>query len=68
MAILSTLCCCLPLGVVSIVHAAKVNSLYYSGNYNAAQEEADEAKEWAKCSAIVAVILYVSRVLYLCVE
>ena len=60
-AILSTLCCCLPLGIVSIVYASRVNGFYYSGNYAAAQEAADKAKNWALYSligAIVANIIY----------
>lgn len=35
-AILSTVCCCLPFGLVSIVYAAKVDSLYTSKQYEAA--------------------------------
>ena len=55
-AILSTLCCCLPLGIVSIIYASRVNGYYYSGNYAAAQEAADKAKNWALYSLIGAVI------------
>ena len=35
-AILSTLFCCLPLGIVSIVKAASVNSLWAQGQYDQA--------------------------------
>lgn len=31
-AIITTLCCCLPFGIVSIVYAAKVSSLLQSGD------------------------------------
>lgn len=43
-AIISTLCCCLPLGVVSIVFAAQANSKAEQGNYEEAQKAADKAK------------------------
>lgn len=29
LAIICTICCCLPLGIVGIVKASKVNGLYY---------------------------------------
>lgn len=58
-AILSTLLCCLPLGVVSIVYAAKVDGLYNSGDYNGAQDASNKAKQFATWSAISAVIIIV---------
>ncbi|MCC7096795.1 MAG: CD225/dispanin family protein [Thermomonas sp.] len=65
-AILSTLFCCLPLGIVSIIHAAKVDGLVAAGNYAAAQEAADKAKSWAIWAAgafVVLLILYVAFIL-----
>lgn len=58
-AILTTLFCCLPLGVVSIVYAAKVDGLWASGQYDAAREAAGKAKNWALISAGVAIALTV---------
>lgn len=60
-AILSTVLCCLPLGIVSILHATKVDNLYASGKYEEAKAEADKAKKWAIYSAVglvIFVILY----------
>ena len=45
-AILTTLCCCLPFGIVSIVYAAKVNGLVAAGDLVGAQKAADQAKTW----------------------
>lgn len=45
-AILATLCCCLPTGIVAIVYAAQVDSRWYGGNYVGAQEASDKAKLW----------------------
>ena len=56
-AILSTLFCCLPLGIVSIINAAKVNGLYQAGDYEGAQEAADNAKKYAQYGAVCGVIL-----------
>lgn len=54
-AILSTLFCCLPLGIVSIVFAAKVDGLWSAGQYDAAREAAGKAKSWALISAGVGI-------------
>lgn len=47
LAILTTLCCCLPLGIVAIVKAAKVNGLYIAGQYEAAELYAADARKWS---------------------
>lgn len=64
-AILATLFCCLPTGIVSIIHAAKVDGLAAAGNLAEAQAAADNAKKWAWYSVagwvlqIVLVVIYV---------
>jgi hypothetical protein len=55
-AILSTLLCCLPLGIVSIVYASRVSGLWAQGQYAEAQAAADTAKKWAIWSAVAGVI------------
>ncbi|MGH8992646.1 MAG: CD225/dispanin family protein [Acidimicrobiia bacterium] len=50
-AILSTVLCCLPLGIVSIVFAAQVDSKWSSGDYAGAQESSEKAKKFAVLSA-----------------
>ncbi|AWH54992.1 hypothetical protein C1924_18265 [Stenotrophomonas sp. ESTM1D_MKCIP4_1] len=63
-AILSTILCCLPLGIVSIVYAAQVNGKLAAGDTAGAQESADKAKKWAMWSAIAWLILVVLYVLF----
>ena len=58
-AILTTLFCCLPLGIVSIVHAAKVNSLLAAGDVTGAREAADKAKKWAIYAAVAGIVVFV---------
>ena len=67
LAILSTLFCCLPLGVVSIVYSARVNSLWTMGHYDAAKATARKAKKWALASVIATVALVVLYVLFVLV-
>jgi Interferon-induced transmembrane protein/zinc-ribbon domain len=45
-AIFSTVCCCLPLGIVSIVYAAQVNGKLAGGDFAGAKQSADNAKMW----------------------
>lgn len=44
--ILVTLFCCLPLGIVGIVNAVKVDTLYYAGQYDEALYRSTQAKKW----------------------
>lgn len=61
--IVTTLLCCLPLGIYSIICASRVDGLYNSGDYEGAQKAADEAKRWATYSAIAGLIIYAIAVL-----
>lgn len=51
-AILSTVLCCLPFGIVSIVYATKVDTLWYENRFNEACDAAHKAKMWALASAV----------------
>ena len=56
-AILTTIFCCLPLGIASIVFAAQVNGKYAAGDYAGAKASSDKAKQFAIWSAIVGVVV-----------
>jgi hypothetical protein len=58
-AILSTVLCCLPLGIVSIISATKVDNLWNNGQHEAAMAEAKKAKNWAIYAVIGAVVLWI---------
>jgi hypothetical protein len=58
-AILVTIMCCLPLGIVSIVYSAKVSGLWVQGRYAEAQTAADNAKKWAIIGAIAGPVIAV---------
>ncbi|MEB3980530.1 CD225/dispanin family protein [Mycobacterium sp. 663a-19] len=62
-AILTTILCCLPLGIVSIVYSTKVSGLWTQGRYAEAQAASDNAKKWAIISAVVGVAAYVIGVI-----
>jgi hypothetical protein len=58
-AILTTLFCCLPLGIVSIVKSSQVNQKWQAGDYQGAMEASEEAKTWWKRSLIFGAIAWV---------
>ncbi|MDQ1627595.1 MAG: hypothetical protein QOI54_1339 [Actinomycetota bacterium] len=56
-AILSTIFCCLPLGIASIVFAAQVNSKWSAGDVAGAQDASRKAKQFAIWSAVAGAII-----------
>ena len=55
-AILTTLFCCLPFGVVSIVYAAQVSTMVSCGNIAGAQQASDKAFKWAMAALVCGLI------------
>lgn len=62
LAIFTTLCCCLPLGIFAIIKASKVNELYALQQYEAAVATASEAKKWSLIGIGVGLVV---QILYL---
>lgn len=59
--ILVILFCCLPFGIVGLVYACKVSSLFAQGNYEDAVKASNDAGKWTKTGFFVglgAVVLY----------
>ena len=56
--IVATLLCCLPFGVVGIIFAAKVDSLYNSGRYAESVKASKNAKTWTLVAVVAALIYY----------
>jgi hypothetical protein len=59
--IIATLLCCLPLGIVAIVHAAKVDGQRMAGDIQGAQlssMKADSWGNWAIGSGLLLCVLY----------
>lgn len=63
-AILVTLFCCLPFGILGIVSASGVSSAWNSGNYAEAQRKSADAKKWSKWGLICGIIVYVLYGIY----
>ena len=65
-AILATVFCCIPFGIVSIVYAAKVDSEWALGHYDEAEAAAKTAQTWAIVSVVVplvVILLYIAVII-----
>lgn len=56
LAILATICCCIPSGIVAIFYAAKVSPAYYRGDYMAALDASSKAQLWVIISFVAGLI------------
>lgn len=66
-AILSTLFCCLPLGIVSIVFSTQVNSKWAMGDVAGARDASEKAKKFALWSALTSVVIIALYVVFIVV-
>jgi hypothetical protein len=62
-AILTTIFCCLPLGVVSIIFATQVNSKYQAGDIAGAEEASKKAKMFAMIAARIGAVVIVLAII-----
>ena len=63
-AIISTLLCCLPLGIVAIVYASKINSLQRNGDYVGAQNAAKKAKMFTIIGTVAALVISIFYIIF----
>ena len=69
-AILCTVLCCLPLGIVAIIKASSVEKLWAQGRYDEAQKAANDAKKfsiWGAIASAAGIVLYLLFLLLLVV-
>lgn len=67
-AILCTVMCCLPLGIVAIIKSTKVKELWAQGDHAGAQKAADDAKKysiWGAGIGVLFIVLYVIFALFI---
>ncbi len=57
-AIITTVCCCTPLGIVAIIYAANIKNAYYRGDYMKAVRNSNRAQAWI-IAAIVLGLIYI---------
>ena len=57
--ILVTLLCCIPFGIVGIINATKVETLWNSGQRDAAIKASQDAGKWVRIGFFVGIAVYV---------
>lgn len=55
-AVLATICCCLPAGVVAIVFSSSVSSKYFARDYKGARRASRNAEIWIIVSIVAGII------------
>lgn len=59
LAILTTICCCIPFGIYAIILSCKVDDLYNAGEYERAKMAAADSRKWSVIGIIISSIFYV---------
>jgi len=65
LAIITTILCCLPAGIVSIVYASQVNTKYNAGDYEGAEKSSKNAKTWWIVALIVGLVIVIAYALFI---
>jgi hypothetical protein len=66
-AIITTILCCLPFGIVSIIYAAQVNSKWAAGEVTGALQSSKNAKTWAWVSfgaGLLGLVIWIALVAF----
>ena len=66
LAIITTIFCCLPLGIVSLAYSIQVNTELFNNNYELAKLYSKKAKFWGILALVLGIIIlgiYVSIIL-----
>lgn len=58
LAILTTICCCLPCGIVAIVYASRVNDLWYAGQIEESESNSKKALVWSLVGIIGCIVVW----------
>lgn len=56
LSIVTTLLCCLPLGIVAIIYSTKVNSYYEMQQYDKAEKASADAKKYSIIGIVLGVV------------
>ena len=54
--IITAIFCCWPLSIPAIIYASRVEEYFYDGNYEAAVEASNTAKNWVIASVLTLII------------
>lgn len=57
LSIISTVCCCIPVGIVAIFYTVKINTAVSSGDAESARHAANMAKIWIIVAVVVGIVV-----------
>ncbi len=63
-AIIATVCCCTPLGIVAIIYAANIKNAYYRGDYMMAQRNSSRAQAWIIAAIVLGILAIPFQLIY----
>lgn len=63
-AIIATVCCCTPLGIVAIIYAANIKNAYYRGDYMKAQRNSSRAQAWIIAAIVLGILSIPLQLIY----
>lgn len=64
MAIITTILCCLPAGIVSIIYASQVNTKYNAGDYEGAVRASKNAKTWWIVALVAGLVIILGYAIF----
>ncbi|NEV93197.1 CD225/dispanin family protein [Psychroflexus sp. YR1-1] len=65
LAIITTILCCLPAGIVSIIYASQVNTKYNAGDYEGALRASKNAKTWWIVALVVGLVIIIGYIAFI---
>lgn len=65
LSIIVTLCCCMPLGIVGIIYASRVDSAWNAGYYEDAREFSHKARNWSLLGAVLILLVWIAYIILL---
>lgn len=65
LAIITTVACCMPLGIVSIIQSTQVDNLYNQGKYQEAEDKSKSAKTWALVGLIGMGVFWIFYIIFI---
>ena len=68
LAIITTVCCCVPFGIYAIVLANRVETLYYAGKYKEAEMVAQDSKKWSIIGIVTGIIFAITYIVIIIVS
>lgn len=63
-AIISTICCCIPFGIVAIVYSTRIDGLWHAGRYAEAWQSSRNARNWTIAAVVCGIISTILSIVF----